>query len=102
MLWLKTEFRLDQDQFAAIERMHRQYLSVCAGHCAHIQAAIARGAPAAEVSELEQECVRSMTDHFHAVAALMPAEQGSRYLALVLPRVADYDHRGAPTVRGNP
>ncbi len=60
-----------------------------------------RQAPAAEIAALETTCVRSMTDHFHRVAALMPPAEGARYLAIVLPRVADYDHRGAPTLEGS-
>jgi hypothetical protein len=100
-LWLRTEFHLDEARFAAIESLHEQYLRVCAGHCAAIMAAQRRQAPSAEIAALEATCVRSMTDHFHRVAALMPPADGARYLAIVLPRVADYDHRGAPTLEGS-
>ena len=65
-------------------------------------AAEKRGAPHAEVVALEGECVRSMTEHFRRVAALMPAREGERYLALVMPRILDYDHRGAPNVQVRP
>ena len=63
-------------------------------------AARERGAPAAEVSRLEDACVASIRVHFQRVAALMPAGEGERYLAQVLPRLAGYEHTGAPTVRG--
>lgn len=43
-----------------------------------------------------------MTVHFDRVAALLPPGEGARYLAMVLPRIADYDHNGAPTVQVRP
>ena len=102
MLWLRTEFRLDDTQFAAIKKMHDDYGAVCGEHCAAIMEARHRGAPAAEVARLEKTCVDAMTQHFKNVAALMPAGQGERYLATVLPRVAGYDHATAPNVRVSP
>ncbi len=102
MLWLRTEFRLDDAEFAAIKKLHDDYGVVCGEHCAAIMAAKRREAPAAEVAALEKTCVEAMTRHFKNVAALMPAGQGERYLATVLPRVAGYDHAGAPNVRANP
>jgi hypothetical protein len=102
MLWLRTEFRLDDTQFAAIKKMHDDYGVVCGEHCAAIISARRRNASAAEVAALEKICVEAMTKHFKAVAALMPAGQGERYLATVLPRVAGYDHATAPNVRVSP
>ena len=99
MTWLRAEFRMNDGQFAAIKKLHDEYREVCAGHCAAIMAAEKRGAPRAEVATLEKICVDAMTAHFRRVAALMPPGQGERYLAVVLPRVADYDHRGAPNVQ---
>ena len=43
-----------------------------------------------------------MTAHFKRVAAEMPVAEGARYLATVLPRVAGYEHTGAPNVRATP
>jgi len=102
MVWLRTEFHLDDAQFAAIKKLHDDYGTVCASHCAAIMAAEKRGAPRAEVAALEKTCVNAMTEHFQRVAALMPRGQGERYLAAVLPRIADYDHRGAPNVQVKP
>jgi hypothetical protein len=90
---------LDIQQFAAIKKLHEDYSEVCAGHCAAIMAAQKRGAPPAEIAALEKTCVTAMTEHFKRVAALMPPGQGERYLAIVLPRLADFDHRGAPNVQ---
>lgn len=102
MEWLRTEFKLTDTQYAAIKQLHDRYGTVCARHCSAIMAAEHRGAPRAEVAALESECVRSMTDHFHQVAALMAPEQGQRYLSIVMPRVLDYDHRGTPNLAARP
>jgi hypothetical protein len=100
LAWLRFEFHLNDAQFAAIKQLHTDYTVECSGHCAAIMAARERGAPAAEVSRLEDACVASIRVHFQRVAALMPAGEGERYLAQVLPRLAGYEHTGAPTVRG--
>jgi hypothetical protein len=102
MAWLRAEFQLNDAQFAAIKKLHEDYRGVCAEHCAAIMAAEKRGAPAAEIAALEKTCVDAMNAHFRRVAALMPSGQGERYLAIVLPRIADYDHRGAPNVQVRP
>ncbi len=99
MAWLRAEFKLDDAQFAAIKQLHDDYGLVCSRHCAAIMAAKRRHAPAAEVAALEQTCVNAMTEHFRRVAALMPPGQGERYLAIVLPRVSQYQHEGAPTLQ---
>ncbi len=99
MAWLRTEFQLNNAQFAAIQQLHEAYGEKCTEHCAAIMAAQKRAAPSAEIAALEKTCVDAMAVHFKHVAALMPAGQGERYLAIVLPRVADYDHRGAPNVQ---
>lgn len=102
MAWLRAEFKLSEEQFAAIRRRHEDYSFVCGEHCAAIMAARERKAPAAEVAALEKTCVDAMTVHFRGVAALMPPAQGDRYLAMVLPRVNGYSHHGAPNLRVTP
>jgi hypothetical protein len=102
MAWLRVEFHLDDAQFAAVKNLHERYGRECAEHCAAIAAAKQRNAPAAERAELERMCVAAMTAHFRNVAASMPAGEGERYLAIVLPRVAGYAHDGAPTVQVRP
>ena len=99
MTWLQAEFHLSEAQFAAIKKLHEDYHVVCADHCAAIMAAEKRGAPRTEIATLEKTCVDAMNAHFRRVAALMPPGQGERYLTIVLPRIADYDHRGAPNVQ---
>lgn len=102
MTWLKVEFQLNDAQFAAVEKLHDDYTLVCAKHCAAIVAARRRSAPATEVAALEKTCVDAMSEHFRRVAGLMPHDQGERYLATVLPRVAAYDHAHAPNVQVKP
>jgi hypothetical protein len=102
MMWLRTEFRIDGAQFTAIKKLHDDYAAVCAGHCEAITSARKRNAPAAEMVLLEKTCVDAMTDHFQRVAKLMPTSEGERYLATVLPRIAGYEHAGAPNVRVSP
>jgi hypothetical protein len=100
MAWLRTEFRLNDEQFAAIKKLHEDYGAVCAGHCRAIMDARKRSAPPAEIAALEKTCVDAMTAHFRRVAGCMPPAEGERYLATVLPRVADYDHNAAPNLQG--
>lgn len=102
MAWLRAEFHLSDAQFAAIKRLHDDYALVCTRHCRAIIRARQRQAPAAEIAGLERTCVEAMTTHFRQVAALMPPDEGKRYLAIVLPRVADFDHHGAPDLQVHP
>ena len=102
LAWLRTEFRLNDQQFATIKKLHEDYSGVCAQHCAAIMAARERHASPAEVAALEKICVDAMTAHFRQVATLMPPGQGERYLAMVLPRVDGYSHHGPPDMRAKP
>jgi len=113
MKWLRTEFHLSDAQFAAIARLHEDYSTECAVHCAAIGSARAElaaaeksGQPAAtlaalhrKVAERELVCRTAIGAHLRKVAAIMPPGEGKRYLQLLLPRVETYRHQGAPTVR---
>lgn len=100
MAWMAAEFHLNAEQFAAVKKLHDDYGVACGEHCRAIMRAKRHGAPAAEVAALEQRCVNAMTEHFRRVAALLPAGEGERYLAMVLPCVENYDHAGVPTLKG--
>ena len=102
MAWLRLEFRLSERQAAAVTKLHDDFSVECGEHCGAIIDARERKAPAAEIARLERVCVDAMTQHFERVAALMSAEQGARYLEIVMPRVAGYDHAGAPNVQAKP
>ena len=113
MKWLRTEFHLSDAQFAAIARLHEDYSVECAGHCAAIGGARAElaaaeksGQPAAtlaalrrKVVERELACRTAIGAHLRKVAASMPPGEGERYLQMLLPRVENYTHQSAPTVR---
>ncbi len=102
MTWLRTEFHLNEAQFAAVKKLHSDYGMMCGEHCAAIMAAKKRNAPPAEILALEKTCVEAMTAHFKSVAGLMPPAEGERYLAVVMPRVDGYGHTGAPNVQMKP
>lgn len=115
MLWLRSDFHLTDAQFAAIRQLHASYAGTCEEHCRMIQEATrardalaaARGNAAALVAanrglqDLRQNCETAIARHVRQVAALMPPEDGRRYLALVLPKIAAFDHRAAPDLRLN-
>lgn len=115
LVWLRSEFKLDDAQMRRIEAMHETYQDVCADHCVAIGEARAKvrqlraaGADEATVQaaeaktiEVEGFCRSSTEAHVRAVAAVMGAGQGARYLAVVLPRLAHVEHTGAPDLRAN-
>jgi hypothetical protein len=111
MEWMRCEFRLTEAQHAEIVRLHNQHGVVCAEHCALVGAARERlaaarraGAAAAiaaaadDQKKAEAVCRASTEEHVRRVAAVMAPEQGKRYLAMVLPRLAGLDHLGPPNV----
>ncbi len=116
MEWLRTDFHLTGEQLAAVRRMHEAYAGTCGEHCRMIQEATrvrdalaaAHGDAAAvaaadsRVREMRAVCEGALTAHVRRVAALMSPEDGRRYLALVLPRIAHFDHMAAPDLRLNP
>lgn len=114
--WLRTDFHLDDSQFAAIKRLHQSYALVCEEHCHAIQVATRelnelRGVSTTSpetlafaeqrVKELRAVCETAIAAHVREVAAHMSPDNGRRYLALVLPKIADFDHRAAPDVGVN-
>lgn len=111
MEWLRVDFHLTDGQFAEIKKLHDAYAPSCEEHCRLIQEATkardaikaTRGsdptaAAAAErtLQELRTTCETAITVHVRKVAALMSPENGQRYLTLVLPKIADFDHQMAP------
>lgn len=115
--WLRADFALTEKQFAAIKQLHESYSLVCEEHCREIlRATRARedlkakaegdaGAFAAadrRVEELRQVCETAITKHVRNCAAEMSPEAGQRYLALVLPKIKDFDHMAAPNPQLSP
>lgn len=116
LAWLRSEFSLTDDQFARIKAMHEAYSVECEAHCLAIQEAAIerdtlRAAPASdparlqaaerEVEHLRLVCETAIAAHVRRCAAEMSPEAGARYLALVLPRIADFDHKAPPDVGVN-
>jgi Spy/CpxP family protein refolding chaperone len=114
MEWLRTDFQLTNAQFARIKKMHEAYSTVCEEHCREIQiAARARRAlehsapadPAAiaaadrRVEQLRLVCESAIATHVRQCAAQMSPEAGQRYLAMVLPKIKDFDHQAAPDLQ---
>jgi hypothetical protein len=109
--WLRADFHLNDAQFAAIQKLHKSYSVVCEEHCRAIQEAdvtrkVLKTAPhsdpaavaAAErrLQELKAKCETAIAGHVRLVAAEMSPAEGQRYLALVLPKIADFDHIAPP------
>ena len=116
MEWLRTDFHLNGGQFAAIKKLHEAYAPSCEEHCRLIQEATrmrntlgvaGQGDPATiaaaegRLQELRTTCETAITRHVRQVAAEMSPGEGRRYLALVLPKIADFDHTAAPDLHLN-
>lgn len=114
MEWLRTDFQLTDSQFAAIKRLHDAYSTVCEEHCREIQEAMharsmlketANPEPAAiaaadrRVEQLRLVCESAIATHVRQCAAEMSPQAGQRYLALVLPKIKDFDHQAAPDLQ---
>ena len=115
MEWLRTDFQLSNEQFAAIKKLHDSYSLVCEEHCRDIQLATqarnalrstqadatALAAADQQVDRLRLVCESAIATHVRECAAHMSPEAGQRYLALVLPKIKDFDHVSAPDVHLN-
>ncbi len=116
MEWLRADFHLTDAQFARIHDLHNSYAGSCAEHCKMIQEAtkarnalksassadpVAMIAAEQKIQELRAHCETAITRHVRQVAALMSPQDGARYLALVLPKIADFDHQAAPDLHLN-
>lgn len=113
MEWLRTDFHLSDAQLSEVRRLHEAYSGTCDEHCRAIQEAMrarkaleaahgdeaALQAAASKIQGLRALCEASIADHVRKVAALMSPEDGRRYLALVLPRIANFDHTATPDLR---
>jgi len=113
MAWLRTDFQLTGPQFAKIKQLHDSYSVVCEDHCRAIQEAArarsqlkASSADAAavaaadkKVGELRLVCETAIAAHVRQCAAEMSPAAGQRYLALVLPKIADFDHQAPPDIQ---
>jgi hypothetical protein len=94
--WLRLEFRLTDTELARVRQLHEGYLPICRGYCERIaarkqelQPVLSAGTNAVaviekklmEIGALRAQCQSAMLQHFREVSAVMPPEQGRRYLA---------------------
>lgn len=107
LMWVRHEFKLSGEKLARVEAMHEAYESICAEHCLAIaesrkaltRAQAAHGSPeliaaaTAKIKEVDARCLASTEAHIREVAAVIGGEEGRRYLSIVLPRVANFDHK---------
>lgn len=96
--WLATEFHLSPEQTKQVEKLHSAYEPRCMAMCRKIAENSAQlerlittkheFTPEMErllrdSAEIQIECRREMLTHIYAVAAVMPPEQGARYIELL-------------------
>lgn len=113
LAWLRADFDLTDAQFARIQQLHDAYSVVCEEHCRQIQEATralqsakaSRADPLAVTAaerRLEQvrlTCETAIATHVRQCAGEMSPAAGARYLALVLPKIKDFDHVAPPDVQ---
>lgn len=107
LMWLKTEFKLSDEEFARISRLHEGYLPGCMERCAKISKINEKlegllAGTNSVTSEIEQaiddaaqmraECQKNMLKHFYQVSQAMPPEQGRRYFQWVKERTFLPEH----------
>ncbi len=95
LAWVQNEFKLNDQEFERIRRLHQAYKPVCTEYCRRVREKnqeIARLVAAStditppiqkalgEAADLRKECLAHMLQHFYAVSQAMPPEQGRRYL----------------------
>ena len=113
MAWLRADFGLTDAQFAAIKKLHDDYSVICEQHCDAIQDATrnlrslrAENAGADRLAAAQEEferlrlvCESAIATHVRRCAAEMSPEAGQRYLAMVLPKIKDFDHLAPPDLK---
>jgi hypothetical protein len=112
LAWVREEFKLSPEKMARVEAMHESYELVCADHCIAIadsrkelQRLRERNAPETEIAaamtkaaSVDAQCIASTQEHIREIAAIIGGEDGRRYLSIVLPRVASFDHSAPATL----
>jgi hypothetical protein len=98
LAWLKREFKLTDEEFARITKLHEAYLPQCAQRCERIaeqnrklEELLNKSSSVtpeirdilAERAKTRADCEGEMLNHFMEVSKTMPPEQGKRYLEWV-------------------
>lgn len=110
LAWLREEYHIPEEGFGKIEALHRDYFRQCDLMCEEMVSSARpsglRGLRAyqkdyvrerrhlkeREASKQQQKalcerCMGTMVDHLEAVAALMPPEEGRRFLREIMPEL---------------
>ncbi len=112
LVWLRTEFKLSDSTFTRVKAMHESYEVICAAHCQAIADArrslqhlrntgasqLEIDAAMKQTSRVDAECRASTEKHVEAIAAAIGGREGERYLSIVLPRIAVFDHSAPATL----
>lgn len=109
--WFRYEYGLDEKTCGEIARRHDAFRGECERHCAAVREAgkaldaLPAGSPERigakqKYDDAVAACVAAREAHFRKIAAMMPPEQGEKYLAYVLPLVEGHDHSHVPGVAG--
>ena len=102
LLWLKSEYQLDDATFGKVSALHASYYRECEQRCHLLEtvdnqllkdAVLAKDLVPTVEAELAKEdalchdCRQAMLKHLYAVAHVMPAEAGKRFIAEMTPLV---------------
>jgi len=94
--WLQTEYHLNNDEMARIQKLHADYLSKCGSMCSEIMTKqhevktalnnATNVSPVAqqkldELAACRAECQSRMLQYFVSVSRIMPPDEGRRYMA---------------------
>ncbi len=100
--WVGREFGLEGEQARKAAALHENFQGRCMELCARIQASDEHlqalvdshrsvtpeiRAAIAENDQLRTDCRTHMLEHFYEMAAMLPADQRSKYLGMVVPTV---------------
>ncbi|TDU71242.1 hypothetical protein EI77_02364 [Prosthecobacter fusiformis] len=99
--WLRQEYKIPDEAYGKIARLHQDYFLRCDEMCATMKRAhrpliqrsrnpTSREQKSAALSREKavcENCLDNMVQHLRTVAALMPPAEGERFLADILPEV---------------
>ena len=108
LTWVKSEFKLDDKQFAKVAALHAAYQPKCMEMCHRIASSqdkirkLASGsrtlsseldAAVSEHAALQLECQKEMLKHLYQTADMLPPDQAGRYLEDMTPYAIKFSHQ---------
>ena len=111
--WLQAEFHVDEATCERIRLSQLEFARACEHHCAEVnraESAMAalpatatpgdRAGAHRTLLAAKERCRLARVDQAHRVASMLPVDCREKYLAIVLPKLEELDHAGAPRVDG--